>query len=126
MTNPFINLLNDSFAKGSLGARFDKRLKIVSGVEIVKNRNDAFRNTNLDDVLTSNKISDLYIVGLDAAQCIKATVEAAQYRNYKVDLIEEAILSKSKEMKDSMMVNFNARGVYVIHRDSLDILDIIE
>lgn len=65
-------------------------------------------------------------MGLDAAQCIKATVEAAQYRNYKVDLIEEAILSKSKEMKDSMMVNFNARGVYVIHRDSLDILDIIE
>jgi hypothetical protein len=36
ITNPLINLINSSYAKGSPGARFDKRLKIVSDLEVVK------------------------------------------------------------------------------------------
>jgi nicotinamidase-related amidase len=64
----------------------------------------------------------LYIVGLDAAECVNATVEAAQNRNYRVNLIEEAILSKSKEKKDSMIVNFKDRGVRIINIDSLNIM----
>ena len=61
-------------------------------------------------------------MGLDAAECVNATVQAAQNRNYIVNLIEEAILSKSKEMKDSMIINFKDRGVKVINIDSLDIM----
>ena len=120
ISNPLINLINDSYAKGSLGARLDKRLKIVSDLEIVKIGEDSFRNTNLDSILTRNKISELYIVGLDAAECVNSTVEAAQNRNYSVNLIDEAILSKSLDMKDSMIVNFKARGVKIIALDSLN------
>jgi len=122
ITNPLINLINSSYAKGHIGAKYDKRLKTVSDLEVIKKYKDSFRNTNLDSILTSNKVNELYIVGLDAAECINATVEAAQNRNYNVNLIEEAILSKSKEMKDSMMVNFKDRGVKVINIDSLDIM----
>ena len=122
ITNPLINLINSSYAKGHIGAKFDKRLQTVSDLEVVKKNKDSFRNTNLDSILTSNKVNELYIVGLDAAECINATVEAAQNRNYDVNLIEEAILSKSKEMKDSMIVNFKDRGVKVIKTDSLDIM----
>ena len=121
ITNPLINLLNDSYAKGSLGAKFDKRLNIVSGIEIVKSRNDAFINSTLDNILTTNKINELCIVGLDAAHCINVTVEAAQNRNYGVNLIEEAILSESVRMKDSMILNFRDRGVKVLKMDSLKI-----
>jgi len=42
ITNPLINLVNNSYAKGSLGARLDKRLKIVTDIEIVKNRRRFF------------------------------------------------------------------------------------
>jgi nicotinamidase/pyrazinamidase len=122
ITNPLINLINNSYAKGSLGARLDKRLKVVTDLEIVKNGEDSFRNTNLDSILTSYKINELYIVGLDAAECVNSTVEAAQNRNYRVTLIEDAILSKTDEMKDSMMVNFKERGVRIIKMDSLNIL----
>jgi len=115
ITNPLINLLNSSFAKGSKGAKFDKRLNIDSEIEIVKRRNDAFFKTRLDSILTVNKINELYIVGLDAAYCINITVEAAQNRKFKVNLIEEAILSESSEMKDSMFVNFRDRGVNVVN-----------
>jgi|GEM_PF-6887097 len=43
---------------------------INADIEIIKSKNDAFLNTDLDDVLTRNEISDLYIVGLDAAYCL--------------------------------------------------------
>jgi hypothetical protein len=48
-------------------------------------------------------------------------VEAAQNRHYTVNLIDEAVLSKSQEMKDSMIVDFKNRGVRVINIDSLNI-----
>jgi len=121
ITNPLINLINNSYAKGSPGAKNDKRLKIVSDLEVVKKGKDSFRKTNLDSILTSYKVNELSIVGLDAAECVNATVEAAQNRNYKVNLIEEAILSKSEEMKDSMIVIFKGRGANVISIDSISL-----
>jgi nicotinamidase-related amidase len=123
ISNPLINLLNSSYAKGSPGAQFDKRVKTTSGLEVIKRAKDSFKNTNLDSILTSNKVSELYIVGLDAAECINATVEASQNRNYKVNIIEEAILSKSTGMKDSMIAVFKDRSVKVLHIDSLDVLE---
>ena len=119
ITNPLINLLNSSYAKGSLGAKFDKRLKIVSPTEIVKSRNDAFYNTTLDEVLVKNKINELYIVGLDAAHCINITIEAAKNRNYKIKIIKDAVLSESVAMKDSMFVEFEKRGVELVNMDNL-------
>lgn len=119
ITNPLINLINSSYAKGNPGAQYDKRLKIVSNLKVVKKYKDSFRKTNLDSILASNKVNELYIVGLDAAECVNGTVEAAQNRNYRVNLIEEAILSKSGEMKDSMIMNFRGRGVRIISIDSI-------
>ena len=111
--------MNNSYAKGHPGAQNDKRMQIVSDLEVVKKGKDSFRHTNLDSILISNKVDELYIVGLDAAECVNATVEAAQNRHYTVNLIDEAVLSKSQEMKDSMMVSFKARGVRVINMDNL-------
>jgi nicotinamidase/pyrazinamidase len=122
ISNPLINLLNSSYAKGSLGAQFDKRIKTTSGSEVIKRAKDSFKNTNLDSILTGNKVSELYIVGLDAAECVNATVEAAQNRNYRVNLIAEAILSISTGMRDSMIVVFKDRGVNILHIDSLNVL----
>lgn len=123
ISNPLINLLNNSYAKGSPGAQFDKRIKTTSGFEVIKRAKDSFKNTNLDSILINNEVSELYIVGLDAAECVNATIEASQNRNYKVNLIEEAILSKSSEMKDSMIVIFKDRGVNLLHIDSLKVLE---
>ena len=120
ITNPLINLLNSSYAKGSIGAKNDKRLKLVSNIEVIKKGKDSFRNTNLDSILIFNKINELYIVGLDAAECVNATVEAAQNRKYKVNLIEDAVISKSIESTDSMMMCFRNRGVRVIQNNKLE------
>ncbi len=115
VANPLINLVNSSFARGGTGTKFDKRLKLGSDIDIVKSRNDAFINTELDSVLIRNRIDELYIVGLDAAYCINVTSEAARNRNYKVNLIAEAILSESEAMKDSMITDFKKRGMTVLN-----------
>jgi nicotinamidase/pyrazinamidase len=122
ISNPLINLLNSSYAKGSQGAQFDKRMKTFFGPEVVKKAKDSFKDTCLDSILISNRINQLFIVGLDAAECVNATVEAAQNRNYEVYLIEEAILSKSTEMLDSMITSFIDRGIRIFNIDSLEIL----
>lgn len=123
ISNPLINLLDNSYAKGSLGAEFDKRLKLNSGLKIVKIGNDSFIDTDLDSILTHNKINELYIVGLDAAYCIYITSKAAKNRNYHINLIEEAILSESEAMKDSMMLNFKNRGIKIVSIDSINIAE---
>lgn len=122
ITNPFVNMINSSYAKGSPGVKYDKRLKIISNLEVIKKGKDSFRNTNLDNILISNKVSELYVVGLDAAECVNATIEAAQNRCYKINIIEEAAMSKSKKSMDSMMVSFRDRGIKVIQLDSLTIM----
>ena len=123
ISNPLINLVNNSYAKGSPGAKFDKRLNTTSGIEVIKRAMDSFKNTNLDSLLTVNKVSKLYIVGLDAADCINATVEAAQNRKYNVNLIKEAILSETAETRDSMLGVFKNKGVNVLHIESLEVTE---
>jgi nicotinamidase-related amidase len=121
ITNPFINLINSSYAKGSPGVQYDKRLKIVSNLEVVKTGKDSYRKTNLDDILTGNKVNELYIVGLDAAECVNLTVEASQNRHYNLNIIKEAVISKSKSKTDSMMVRFKDKGIRIINLDSLNL-----
>lgn len=123
INNPIINLVNSSYAKGSLGVQYDKRLKIVSNLEVVKTGRDSFRKTKLDEILKENKVNELYIVGLDAAECVNATVEASQNRKYKVNIIKEAVISKTTNRTDSMMVCFQDKGVRIINLDSLHLIN---
>lgn len=123
IANPFINLINNTYAKGSNKVKYDNRLKVVSNLEVVKTGEDSFRKTNLDDLLIQNKVNELYIVGLDAAGCVNTTVQAAQNRQYKVNIIEEAVISKSERKMDSMMVKFREWGVSIISIDSLNIVN---
>ena len=122
ISNPFVNLVNNSYAKGSPKVKYDKRLKVISNLEVVKTGEDSFRKTNLDDLLNKNMVNELYIVGLDAAECVNTTVQAAQNRQYKVNIIKEAVISKSERKTDSMMVKFREMGVKVISIDSLNIM----
>ncbi|MEM9674964.1 MAG: hypothetical protein ACFB15_17880 [Cyclobacteriaceae bacterium] len=45
VSNPLVNLLDNSYAKGSLGAEFDKRLKLDSGIKVTKAGNDSLPST---------------------------------------------------------------------------------
>jgi nicotinamidase-related amidase len=93
-SNWFMNLLNDTMEKGSLGTKVDSRLNIVSKNILSKGKMDSFSNPDLDDILIKNKISKIYFVGLDPAYCINNTIAAAQSRGYKPYVIKDAIISE--------------------------------
>ena len=114
ISNPIINLMNNSMAAGSMGARLDRRLNIVSDHVISKEKQDAFSNPRLDSILISNEISRLYVVGLDAAYCVNRTIEGAMNRGYDISVISDAIISDPDSVKYQMLDVFANRGVKLL------------
>lgn len=117
ITNPLINILNNSMEKGSPGAELDQRLKIVSDYIINKDKGDAFSNPLLDSILLKNDINKLVFTGLDLAQCVNSTILAAVNRNYKICVISDAVLTNPDSLKNGILENFKHSGLEVISRN---------
>ncbi len=68
-----------------------------------KRKNDPFTNPDLDRILTENHVGKLMLVGLDAAQCVTSTVQAALNRAYEISVVESAVICKTEiEKKDAL------------------------
>lgn len=117
ITNPLINLMNNSMAEGSPGAQLDRRLNIISDHIVPKEKQDAFSNSDLDSILIKSEISRLFIVGLDAAYCVNSTIEGARNRGYDIAVISDAIVSDPDSMKILMLDEFANRGVEILNSE---------
>jgi nicotinamidase/pyrazinamidase len=60
--------------------KFDKRINILSNHCFTKSMPDAFNNPKLEAFLNEHQISELYLVGLDAAACVYFTAKGALKR----------------------------------------------
>ena len=114
ISNPLINILNNSLAKGSPGAELDSRLKILSDYIINKDKADAFSNSLLDSILINNDINKLIFTGLDLAQCVSSTILAAVNRNYKICLISDAVITNPDSLKNDILEKFKQNGFEII------------
>lgn len=114
ISDPLINFFNNSYAEGGESVKLDKRLKVISDYIIPKGRQDAFSNPELDRILRENKVDKIYLVGLDAAYCVNSTIKAAQNRNYKIKVIEEAVISESDAQKSEAFNNYTQSGIEVL------------
>lgn len=119
ISNPLINLINNSAAVGSLGAQLDSRLTIVSDYIIPKEKQDAFSNPKLDSILIQKEISSLFVVGLDAAHCVNSTIEGARNRGYNVVAISDAIISDPDTVKNQMLKEYASKGVEILSTEKL-------
>jgi nicotinamidase-related amidase len=114
ISNPLLNMLNNSLAKGSEGAKLDHRLLIVNDNIISKKKMDSFSNPDLDKLLTENRINQLYFVGLDAAYCVNSTIDAAINREYKISAISDGIFSATDSLKKQMLGEYINKGVNLL------------
>jgi ureidoacrylate peracid hydrolase len=79
------------FRKGSLETEYIDDLIIIKGApEIIKNRYNAFFNTNLANLLNKLKINQVVIVGFMTNFCCESTARDAHDRDYYVDFIIDA------------------------------------
>jgi nicotinamidase-related amidase len=61
------------------------------GEPIVEKRfRDAFRETNLADVLSTLGVDELFVSGMQTEFCVDATVREAERRGFRVTLVEDA------------------------------------
>jgi nicotinamidase/pyrazinamidase len=115
LTNPLLNILNNSMARGSEGAKLDHRLSVgESDPVITKSRSDAFSNPELDRVLGEMGVDHIYLTGLDAAHCVDNTFLGALNRGYRITVIADAVISAPPDIRDGKIKEFQAQGAQII------------
>lgn len=113
VVNPLLNILNNTLAKGSLGAELDRRLDNSAGQVVVKRRNDSFLNTPLDAILEEKGIGHLVIAGLDAEHCVLTAIQAATNRGYQLTVYEETVIAEEEALMPEMLKAYQDLGVEI-------------
>ena len=99
---------------GTWGWQFvDGLVPRASDWVIEKFRPDGFIGTNLDNILRSQGIQSVIIVGTITEGCVESTVRSASYRDYYVVVVEDAVTSPNAELEEGSKRLFHAR--YPIH-----------
>jgi nicotinamidase/pyrazinamidase len=111
VTNPLINILNSTMARGSLGVELDGRLNTSSGQVVVKKKNDSFANTPLDSILEEQGVGRLVVAGLDAEHCVLTAIQAASNRNYELIVFEETVIAEDEATMAEMLETYKELGV---------------
>ena len=100
--------------KGGKGVGPDPRLRRVNMKLYRKSTKSAFQNTQLLNDLKDWKVSEVFLVGLMAEHCVKATMLDALKNNFRVTVISDALGSKNeKNLRRSLEYYWN-KGVTLI------------
>jgi nicotinamidase-related amidase len=90
---------------------------------VEKFRPDGFIGTNLDNILRTQGIQSVIVLGAITEGCVESTVRSASYRDYYVVVVEDAVASPNAELADGSLRLFRAR--YPMHNGA-EILGAIE
>lgn len=83
------------FGNGTEGARIHPRVAPREGeTVIVKQKVNSFLNTDLDDVLKREGVSDLVIVGAMSHMCVDAATRAALDLGYGATVVQDATATR--------------------------------
>jgi nicotinamidase-related amidase len=80
--------------EGTPGAELDSRVYPTAGVTVIpKRRPSAFTNPDLERALSAQQVRELYVLGVFAESCVRATVADACRRGYRVHVLADAVAS---------------------------------
>jgi len=100
--------------KGHSGTQLDTRLKIVNDNIFVKNQSDSFSNKELETYLISNEINHLYVIGLDAKDCVYRTAKGGINRNYKVTAIQNGMMAIDMDKIANVLEKYKKNNIPII------------
>jgi Amidases related to nicotinamidase len=114
-SNPIMNWTTGNVCKkGGIGVGLDKRLILVNNNIYSKSKTNALSNKDLLKYLRDNNISEVYVMGLLAEGCVKATVKGLIKENFNVIVIEDALGSKNNTNKFKVIEYFNKSHIKTI------------
>lgn len=98
-TDPAFAGMRPNCIEGTGGEELDDSFQVEEGDYVIpKRRYSGFFSTDLDLVLRENGIDTVVITGTKTNCCIRATVEDAFYRNYKVIVLSDCVSTNSEEI----------------------------
>ena len=90
---------HNAFVEGTDGFKMIEELDVVSKPVLqLKTRRtlNAFQRTDLEELLTKNKIKKVYLAGVFTSLCIDSTARTAYEKGYEVFIIKDLVAGQSQ------------------------------
>ena len=103
-----------TFKPGTRGAELVSELNVVSGHIFTKSKSNALTSEDFTDFIRENDITDFYVVGADAAACIKSTCFNMTKIGYTVHVLSDCITSYDKKKLPELLAYYESKGCAVM------------
>ena len=99
---------------GTHGAELVPELNVVSGHIFTKTKSSALTSEAFTAFIQAHGIADFYIVGADAAACIKSTCYNMAKSGYTVHVLSDCITSYDKKKLPELLAYYASKGCSVV------------
>ena len=103
-----------TFKPGTHGAELVPELNVVTDHIFTKSKSSALTNDEFVTFIKENGIDDFYVVGADAAACIKSTCYNMTKSGYTVHVLSDCITSYDKKKLPEMLAYYENKGCSVV------------
>jgi nicotinamidase-related amidase len=99
-----------TFKPGTCGAELVPELNVVSDYIFTKSKSNALTSEEFAEFIREHGITEFYIVGADAAACIKSTCFNMAKAGYTVHVLSDCITSYDKKKLPELLVYYESKG----------------
>ena len=103
-----------TFKPETHGAELVPEMKVVSDHIFTKSKSNALTSEAFAAFIQENSIDEFYIVGADAAACIKSTCFNMTKSGYTVHVLSDCITSYDKKKLPEMLAYYESKGCEVL------------
>lgn len=103
-----------TFKPGTRGAELVPELNVVSNHIFTKVKSNALTSEAFTAFIQEHGISEFYVVGADAAACIKSTCYNMTKSGYTVHVLSDCITSYDKKKLPEMLAYYASKGSSVV------------
>ena len=99
-----------TFKPGTHGADFVPELKVVSDNIFVKSKSSALTCESFVDFIRKHDLTEFFLVGADAAACVKSTCYNMTKNGYTVHIMSDCITSYDKRKLPELLAYYKSKG----------------
>ena len=103
-----------TFKPGTHGAELVPEMKVVSDHIFTKAKSNALTSEAFATFIQERGISEFYVVGADAAACIKSTCYNMRKSGYAVHVLSDCITSYDKKKLPELLAYYESKGCEVL------------
>ena len=103
-----------TFKPGTRGAELVPELNVVSDHIFTKVKSNALTSEAFAAFIQEHEISEFYVVGADAAACIKSTCYNMAKSGYTVHVLSDCITSYDKKKLPELLAYYASKGCSVV------------